>query len=250
MKAKHFAACAAALLLGGCLPTLSGSAIIVDGEATLEFEPDVFVVTGTIRSRTETPNEALSAMSNTLRSLRESLPRLESLTGVSIDAAGATIQPVQDRACLDEANYRQAGACPVISHFGQIELRITGSPAARVGQTVSLLSELGVEEVSLEQYSLIDLEKARAQAAAKAMEDARAKAQRIAEAAGTTVGKLTKVQFGGGFAEEYEERVYALAYAPDAQDRAAPVISPQIDLDIAPQPIKVRAKVVAAFAVD
>jgi uncharacterized protein YggE len=82
------------------------------------------------------------------------------------------------------------------------------------------------------------------------MEDARAKAQRIAEAAGTTVGKLTKVQFGGGFAEEYEERVYALAYAPDAQDRAAPVISPQIDLDIAPQPIKVRAKVVAAFAVD
>lgn len=240
-----------ALALAGCLPFEEQKTIVVDGEASVEFAPEIFKISGSIRARTDNQAAALADVASMLARVRETLPQLEGLTHLSIETAEAEIVPIYNAGCVEGARYGQEGLCPVEGFFGSIKISATGSPAELSGRALSLLSELGVESVSLGSYSLLDNEKAREEAAAKAMQDARAKAEKIAEAAGATIGAPVKIQFGGGFPEmQYRGQAAAQDYLEEVVVTGTRVVAPETDLDLGPQPIKFQSKVIAAFALE
>ncbi|MEO1136927.1 MAG: SIMPL domain-containing protein, partial [Pseudomonadota bacterium] len=187
------------VLLAGCLPTAQPNQIIVDGEASLEFEPEIFSLTGAIRARSDTQAGALAEISDTLASIRDTMPNLEGLTHLTIDAASAALTPIQNPECMENRRYNDEEQCPIEGYFGSIGLSLEGSPANLSGQALSLLSELGAESVSLSGYSLVDRESAQKDALDAAVRDARGKADNIAQAAAATVIGPIRVQYGEGF---------------------------------------------------
>lgn len=237
-------------LLCGCLPGQEPKQIVVDGEASLEFEPDTFSLGASLRSRSDGQDGALSEIANKLSVIRESLPQLDGLTHLSIDASDAEIRPIQDPECLEQRKYNNEEICPVSGYFGSIKLGIKGSPANASGRALSLVSELGAESVSLSQYSLSEMEKAKQDALDSAVRDARAKAEQIADAAGATVIGPLRVQYGEGFSESGYGAVYSDSAADTIIVTGSRVVRPQTDLNLDPQPIKIEAKIVAAFEIE
>ena len=240
----------ALFFVSGCLPASQPNQIIVDGEATLAIAPEVFSLTAAVRARGDSHAEVLADIASAVARIREKLPALEGLTQLSIDASAAQIIPILDRKCVDEADYRTRDACPVSGYFGAIEFGIDGAPASLSGPALSFLSELGAESIILSRYSIIDLESAQKEALDAAVKDARTKADKIAAASGSAIAGAVRIQYGSGFSRD--------DYYGDQENLARPMLDvaspeasqPEIDLDLDPQPIKIRAKVVAAFEID
>ncbi len=177
------------------------------------------------------------------------MPNLEGLTHLTIDASSAEVTPIQDPECLESRRYNSEDACPVTAHFGSITLNLKGSPAKSSGRALSLLSELGAESVALTGYSLADMEAAWNEALDAAVKMARENAESIAGAAGSTLIGPIRIQHGEGFGD----RSVGDLYAPGADQivvMADRQVVPETDLDLDPQPIAIRAKVVAAFEID
>ncbi|VAW05359.1 hypothetical protein MNBD_ALPHA04-552, partial [hydrothermal vent metagenome] len=225
--------------------------IIVDGEATIEVEPELFTLSASIRSRTDKQSAALAEISDKLAVIRDSLPQLEGLTHLTVDASEAVIRPIQDRECLERAGYGDRESCSVTGYFSSVAIKVKGSPANLSGYALSLLSELGAEEVSLKGYAIADIESARKSALDKAVEDARAKAVGIANASGATLVGPIRIQYGEGFGD-------ASAYGSSrpsvmlglVEVSASRDVIPETELDLEPQPIKISEKVVAAFEIE
>ena len=240
-----------AFLVSGCVPNQETRQIVVDGEAKIEVVPETFSLAGNIRSRGETRDVALEEISSTLTKIRETVPALEGLAKLKIEASDASLRPIQDDECIEAKGYRGSEMCPVLGYFGEIDLKVSGSPAKYSGQVLSLVSEMGAEQVSLNSYSVNDPDAAQSRAMAAAMENARGKANRLAAAAGATVVGPLKVQFGEGFGDDYGEANLMVAYAaPDNRYAGGVVAVPEVDLDLDPQPISVSATVVASFEIE
>ncbi len=240
-----------AALLFGCLPGQTPNQIIVDGQAALKFEPDSFTLNASLRSRSETQQQALEAFAGRLSEIRETLPNLDGLTHLTIDASLAQINPIQNSECMQAARYSTEGQCRVEGYYGSVSLTVTGSPASVSGHALSLLSELGAESVALSSYSLSELESAQQEAMDAAVKDAHIKAKKIAAAAGSTLIGPIRIQYGDGFRDDGYGRAYADVGSPGPITVAgARVVRPETDLDLDPQPIKIEAKVVAAFEIE
>lgn len=242
----------ALFLVSGCLPLGQANQIIVDGEASLEFEPEVFSLSGAIRARSDTQAAALAEIASKLANIRETMPNLEGITNLAIDASNATITPIQNPECTESRRYNTEAQCPVEGYFGSISIDIEGAPANLSGQTLSLLSELGAESVSLSTYSLIDPESAQQKALDAAVRDARRKAEKIATASNSVIAGPIRIQYGEGFSDGgYSGNSYDYAQAPDTiVVTGSRIAKPETNLDLDPQPINVKAKIVAAFEIE
>ena len=248
---KIFLLASSSLILFGCMPGQQQDQIIVDGEASLEFVPDTFSISASIRSRSEAQQAALETIANVLADTRETLPQLEALTHLQIESSGVELKPIQESECLETAGYNQEELCPVAGYFGSVSLKIKGSPASSAGQALSLLSQLGAEQVRLTGYSLNEVETAQREALDAAVKDARAKATEIASAAGATLSGPIRIQYGDGFGEEGYGSGMLFARSPERITvSASRVLRPEIDLDLEPRPIRINAKIVAAFAIE
>lgn len=247
---KRLLSCFGFALLAGCLPGAQPNQIIVDGEASLEFEPEIFTLSGAIRSRSDTQADALAEISEKLASIRDTMPNLDGLTNLTIDAANAALTPIQNPECMENRRYNDEEQCPIEGYFGSISFSLEGSPANLSGQALSLLSELGAESVSLSGYSLSDRESVQKDALDAAVRNARLKAEKIADASGSVIVGPIRIQFGEGFSEAgYADVLYDKA--PDViVVTASRVVRPETELDLDPQPIRVNAKSVAAFEIE
>lgn len=241
-----------ALALTGCLPFEEPKTIVVDGEATVELAPDSFSVTAEIHARSDVQATALKNAARTLATIRTTLPKLEGLSAISIDASAAKMAPIYDLDCQQKAYYGSEATCPIEGRMASIGITVTGQPAELSGQAISLLSELGAESVKLGEFTLADLAAAQKQADAQAMKDAAAKAANIAEAASAVLVGPTRIQFGEGFRDDYyaEGRPLVLNSPPPVADPGATTVTPETELHLGERPIIVKSKVTAAFRIE
>lgn len=249
---KHLLVLPVAALLIGCLPVQQPKQIIVDGEASLTFAPEVFYLNAEIRSRGAEQQEVLANISEMLATIQQTLPELDGLTKLKLDAQNVRVSPVYDPVCVNsDAYYRAPNACSVTGYLGEIKLAVTAAPADRAGQALSLLSELGAEGVSLSGYALSDMDVAQNKVIDAAVRDASTKADGLAAAAGAMVTGPLRIQFGDGFADQYGGRSdVMMEMQSDMVVVSSPrSVSPQTDLSIEPQPITVNAKIIAAFEI-
>lgn len=223
--------------------------ITVDGEARIKVSPDMFSVNSVLSSKNADQGVTLTELSGKLERVRQTLPHLAGLTFIEIDSSDLTLSPVYDLACLRQNDYDSPQLCPVTGRTGSIELTIKASPANRAGQLVSLLSELGAESVEVNSFFIADPKASRDQAVTAAVEDARAKAAAIANAAGATISGVDRVQYGSGFRSD-NDRDVVIVTANKREDEDPEVrVVPTVDLNIDPAPIYVSAKVTVSFGI-
>lgn len=223
--------------------------IVVDGEAFLSVAPDTVSVSASLITRNPDQSAGLSELSAKLAEIRQTLPRLAGLTQIEISSSEIRLAPVFESQCMAAAGYDSLPDCPIIGRIGVVGIQIKASPADRAGYLISMLSQVGASSIELGAFSLEDHKAQKDKAIAAAMEDARSKAISIAAAAGTTIAGLEKVQYGGGFGSESMSHFSLSAIWNEDQQLAGAVV-PTVDLDVAPTPIEIRAKVVASFLVN
>ncbi|NOX93676.1 MAG: SIMPL domain-containing protein [Alphaproteobacteria bacterium] len=240
-----------AALLAGCLPGQEPKQIIVDGRATIEVMPDLFTVTGNIRSRSSSRADVLKDISEKLNVIREKTPSLQGLTHLSIEATEAEFRPILDPDCREKRRYDGAEVCPVTGYFGTVGLTLRGSPADLSGYVLSLISELGAEQVTLSTYTLVDRENAEQEAMENAVANARRKAEKIAASSGSSVLGVIRIQYGEGFSDS-ERYLYGRPMVSSPAEELSPLDSyaPETALDLDPQPIRITEKITAAFEIE
>ena len=242
---------ALAVLLGGCLPDKDQQVIVVDGEGVVMATPEVFKIGAILQARGETKADAISNVSAVLAKISSDLPKMDGLSNIQIDPSSAELKPIYNIACMKESDYEQDGACPIEGYLAKIGLGVMGAPAEAAGNALSLLTEFGVVEAELRGFSVIDYDAVKAEAASAAMKNAREKAERLAAAAGATLGEPTRIQYGEGFDEDPPISA-AMAFGLD-EDQIIVTgsrITPATNLVLTPQPFEVREGVAAAFALE
>jgi hypothetical protein len=239
---KYFAIIGA-LALTGCLPFEEQSAIRVEGEATLLVEPDEFEIASTILTYTESREQTLARLAEIYSTLKATLPELEGLNALKMEASEASISSWRDPDCT-ENSYDDQG-CPIVAYGAEIALTISGSPASSAGPMLALLSELKVDDAELRDYKIAGDGGRRDEALKAAIANARDKAAMLAAASDASIGRIIRIESGRGMA----------TLAPSFGDdeiivTGSRVRRPAVSLELEPQPIEVSARVVATFAIE
>jgi uncharacterized protein len=235
-----------AALLFGCLPETPRKQIIVRSEATLKVVPDSFRLNTELRARGETRDDAIKSISETLDRVTAEFPKLEGLEKSELDPSGVRLNPVYEAQCRRDRY--DDDACPVIGYLAEIDIEVEGSPAEVAGNALSLLSDLDVAEVEFNEYFIRDLSKVYDAAQEKAFENAKNKAGRLAEMAGTVLTGVIKIQM-----KEYEDE--EIFYGGLSEDSDVIVvtgsrISPKNELSITPAPMKVQREMTVTFEIE
>jgi hypothetical protein len=234
----------------GCLPYGEKQTIVVDGEGVVMAKPDSFTVTAELHALGSDETQILKQVSQGLDRVMNSLPQLAGLESTQIETATVSLTPVYERECFRTSDYTQRDACPVEARKGSVTLKVIGAPAESAGDAMSFLSELGASEVNLIGFGVSNIDEVESAATEAALKDAESKARRLARAAGLSLGRMTRAQYGSGF---YEDRPYYASARPLLAVREPPAaaddrVAPEVSLVLSPQPFEVREKVTAAFA--
>jgi uncharacterized protein len=235
-----------AALLFGCLPEAPRKQIVVRSEATIKVVPDSFRLNTELRARGDTRDDVIKSISETLDRVTAEFPKLEGLEKSELDPSRMRLNPVYERQCRRDSY--DDDACPVIGYLAEIEIEVEGSPAEVAGNALSLLSDLGVAEVDFDEYFIRDLSKVYDAAQERAFENAKDKAERLAEMAGTVLAGVLKIQM-----KEYEdEDIFYGGFSADSDVIVVTGsrISPKNELNITPAPMKIQREITVTFEIE
>jgi uncharacterized protein YggE len=234
------------MLLSGCFLEQNSRQISVKGEAEIEVAPDSFRMSARILSNGSNKDVVLSNLSKQLSNITDKLPMLEGLSSMTVEPSALEIIPVFESECEGRRSYSSDEACPIEGYFAQISLEIEGSPAIEAGNVFSLASELGAEEVDFGEYFLVDPSLAENEAEAKAFENAREKAIRLAASANIILGEPLRITGGGA---NYTS-VISHGLTGDTIVVTGSRLMPRNILSITPPPITVEREVNVTFAIE
>lgn len=218
------------------------STIVVTGEGTAEGRPDFFTVDAVVQGRGATQTAALREVSEAQARLLERWPRLEGLTTAVATTGNISIEPRRDPEC--ESNARRDDSCPVLDYVAYSAIGLSGSPAERAGDAVSLASDLGATSARLAEYEISDRQALREQANRAAFEDARRQAGLLASASGRRLGRLVRIQDPS--AARYDGEAFQIEEVVVTGGRVQPAVS----IAAAPEPIRVSARITVVFEIE
>ncbi|MEM6649866.1 MAG: SIMPL domain-containing protein [Pseudomonadota bacterium] len=248
---KRIIAILSALTLIGCKPFEEAPLVVVNGEGTVFATPDAFSLSVNIYKLATDQDTALRELSAIIDTINEQLPTLQGITALTIQSSDANLSPRYSLDCLADLDYGDEENCPIEGRTAGITLSITASPTSEAGNMMSLLNELGAGEVSLSRFTFTPeaFQKAQDEAADKALANARAKAERLAEAANASIGQPTRIQFGEGFDNDpysiYKGESFTTVNASTYRQGETIVPSIELSLNVAPQ--KIEESVIVGF---
>jgi uncharacterized protein YggE len=193
--------CAAALalpVLSGCGEKEEQPYFQVTGRSMIEKKAEVFVIGARISERDKDRLESLRAAAGKVDQVRAQLRELEGLEKVTLKAGKAETKTIRPRACdpgrdYDRREYPEN--CDPVDFITSITLVAEGEPGEAAGNALSLLTELGLEEVELGLYDVRDRVAAEKEARQTALRNAAEAARALAEPAGATIGKPLEIRY-------------------------------------------------------
>jgi uncharacterized protein YggE len=184
-----------AAVLGGCSDSsrntvvAPGSAsavstsdtITVVGEASVKSAPDEAVLTVAVESDGKDPGAAMNKNSTAVSAVLERIKR-EGVDDKDIETANVTVYAIR--------TYTDAGQEKLTGYRATNTVRVTIADAKKVGAVFSAAIEAGANNVSGPVWQLSDNTKAVAEALKKAAQNARKKAEALADASGVGLGDV------------------------------------------------------------
>lgn len=233
--------------------------VTAQGAGTVQHMPDWVRVGFTVRGEGTTPVEALSSMARQRAVVLASIRASKGMGDAEISDGSVSTQEVRNPACSPNQPYLaqqrlSTGECAIAGAITNIELDVKVRPATRAGDVASLASQLGAKNVSLRGSGFDHDEDVQAEAAQRAVADARREADLIARAAGGRLGELLRVQDQAAFNEVVVTGSRGVPPSPPPPPplplppTPAPVPQSVLIADFKPQPLTRTARVTLIFA--
>lgn len=240
-------ACITALVVGlasaaAAQESLGPPTIIVTGTGTARAQPDQFKVEARVEGRGSTQSEALRVLSVSQSRLMEGLPRLDGLTRGRVFTGEVSIDPVASDACTERS--RRGEECPPEGYYARTAIVFEGAPAERAGDAVSLASELGAAQASLDGYRLADSAALKAEANRAAFDDAQAQAGRLSDASGRRIVGILRIQ------DPTAARPDGNSTNTDDVIVTGSRIQSAVRIHVAPQPVEATSRLTVVFEIE
>lgn len=208
MRLSHLCLGAALIGLAACNSATSKEVdadtiktLAVTGVGELEVMPDSFVISGAVIKQKPTTTEAMNAVAEVINTAQDTLPKLPGMKDAEFSFATVNTNGVKDPECLlfnEEARRTNSTlregerrvklkVCEDVTQQASVTFTFTGAPVDLAGTAISKLSESGAVRVRLNGYRVSNIEEIELQAGERAIQNAREKADRMADAAGSTI---------------------------------------------------------------
>ncbi|TVR60978.1 MAG: DUF541 domain-containing protein [Gemmatimonadales bacterium] len=199
----------AAVLLTGAVPAVSAqdtSQLTVRGNGEVEVEPDRARIQFAVETEAGTAAEAGAANADLMDRVMSALRRSEAGGEARLETSGYQLQPRYGP--MDRDRGRE-----IVGYTARNTLQVISDDVEAVGPLVDLALDAGANRVAGLQFEIRDPEPHRLEALRRAVAQARAEAEVMAEALGMRLGLPTQVEGG---AQRPSPRSMALqAFAPD-----------------------------------
>lgn len=233
------------------------SQILVSGVGMIETAPDLAILEIRLQGEGRTPDDASrqlaerqQAVAGGLRGLDANLKLFTGTVRFNEVRTGKCGSNVDDDTmalttaaeALENGGVDDAGPCRVSGYRASVtdEVRTTRVPEA--GTMVGLAGRLGAVSSQIREFGLRDEGAARRRATVAAMDDARARAQLIADAGKAKLGPvLTVTDPDARDAAEATDVVVA-------ELRAVPYAAPPVTITVTPAPVRTQVRLHVAFA--
>ncbi len=195
--------------------------VTVTGVGEVEVMPDRFVISGAVIKQNDDLTQAMNALSEVVNGAEAKLSEVQGLNVSGFNFAAVNTTGVKDPDCLlfnaeaDRHNQTlregeeriKHKVCKDVTHQASLSFTYTGAPVDRAGHAISALTEAGAVRVSLNGFKVSDIDNLELEAAARAIDNAREKADRLAESGGAVIKGVKNLaayqptyQYGGASA--------------------------------------------------
>ncbi len=178
--------------------------ISVSGQGIARVEPDIAIITMGVREEAPLARDALAAASATTARIMGQLRGL-GLPERDLRTSSLGLNPVWDRS-------KTADRHRIVAYAANSDLTVTLRDLTMVGSALDAVTRVGANRVSGPYFEVSDMDAARKQARAQAMEDALARATQLASSVGLELGQALKITEGRGPDDDYD----AMPFAPRA----------------------------------
>ncbi|MDP1914201.1 SIMPL domain-containing protein [Brevundimonas sp.] len=234
---------AGAQIMAAPNPPADRPTILVVGTGEAEMPPDTFVIKAMIEQTGPDRDQALRAMDQAQTRVMQGLADMEGLAEVRLTTDAFSVVPVRDPEC--EQPYGRERECPIVGYKASMPVSMSASPALRAGDAVSLASELGALNASLESFGLSDTDGLQAEANREAFNDARRQAQSLANASGQRIVRVLRVSDAN--ARSYARDAYA---GPEEVVVTGSRVRASVPITVAPPPTRVQSSISVLFEIE
>lgn len=223
----------------------SRPSITVIGRGHVETPPDSFRMTAELEGRGADQVAALRALSAVQSRVGE-VEKLEGLQRARLTTGAPSVSPTFDPQCGGDRYDRGAGNCPIVGYVASMALTLEAAPIARAGDALSLASERGARNASVQSFYLAEDASQTADAQRAAFADARRQADTLAAAASQRIVRVLRLQNPDANRFMGAADAGALSEVVVTGSRARPAVS----LEVAPPPVTTEAQIVATFEIE
>ncbi|HSF90928.1 MAG TPA: SIMPL domain-containing protein [Paracoccaceae bacterium] len=164
--------------------------LTVSGMGEVSATPDIVSISVGVEETRELASEALRATSRQMQEIFAILDT-EGITGADRQTTQLALNAAWDRSQRDQAPQ-------VVGYTASSQLMIRLQDIARLGEVLDALGQAGANRIQSINFAISDPGPMQDQARIAAVQDARAKAELYAEAAGVKLGAVLEISESGG----------------------------------------------------
>jgi uncharacterized protein YggE len=195
--------------------------LAVNGNGIITLEPDIAYIRIGVQTEGENAKEAVASNNQQSQQLLNALTRA-GVAEKDVETTNFSIHPRQEW----DNDGQPTGITYVVDNTVMVTVRDLG----QVGALLDAAVQAGANQISGIQFDIEDREAAQQQAMTAAVENARARAEVLAEAAGVTLGEVLSIEsyLSGGTPIPYERNV---VMADAAMGMEVPVSPGEMQID-------------------
>lgn len=167
----------------------------ISAEARINRAPDIAIVTAGVTEERETAREAMAAQAEAMNGVFEAL-KAAGVAERDMQTSGLSLSPRYDYIETADASGRKRGQQRLAGYVASNQVTVRVRDLTRLGSTLDSLVSSGSNTLSGVSFSIDDDKAIRAEARTKAMQDAIAKAELYASAAGLRVARIVTINEG------------------------------------------------------
>ena len=232
--------------------------LTVSARVEFEVQPDAAVVSIELGERASTRDDVLRQTVQKHKNLREDLENHDGIESIKFEAKSVGIRPIATAECarsllgkmgeyadMDDIN-EAYDLCPETDFYASMYIQVTVMPPEASGIVLSYATLNQAASADLDEFIIVDVQKARQNAKSAAAGKIRSIASDIADQSGVNLGALKKLSFRGDshfsdFGDDSDEVIVT--------GSRIKVVSEEVRLEIDPQLITISETVTATFEI-
>lgn len=251
MRHSAFTACLMAAATPALAAEVQPPTIVVIGSGRAERPADYALLNFTLRGEGVTPPQAVKALSEAQAKLDASLPKLPGKPNTELRSSALQIREVRAKGC-DNRGYPlpASGDCAVVGAIATQGFQVRVTPAARAGDTASLVAQIGGVDVNVSGGGVTDENTLEDAAMRDAVADAKRQAELLAAASGVKLGPVVRVQDNQAMPIMGYASVSRGDVAPPPPPLPVPPVQLSSPLNYTPQPVTRTARVMVTYGLE